>query len=119
MIRLAKKEAAKSTFYFRLGCIITKGNRVLSTGHNSIGYCELNSFHNSKHAEMDAVLKLLRRDTGLSSLCGSTVYVTRITPNGTTALAKPCAKCMSLLISVGVKEVIYTTDNCNTERIKL
>lgn len=119
MIRLAKREAAKSTFYFRLGCVITKGNRVLSTGHNSIGYCELNSFHNSKHAEMDAVLKLLRKHTGLSSLCGSTVYVTRITPNGTTALAKPCAKCMSLLISVGVKEVIYTTDNCNTERIKL
>jgi deoxycytidylate deaminase len=120
VIRLAKREAAKSKFYFRLGCIITKGNRVLSTGHNSISYCELNSFENSKHAEMDAVLKLLRRhDGGLSSLCGSTVYVTRITPQGNTALAKPCAKCMSLLISVGVKEVIYTTDNSNTERIKL
>jgi deoxycytidylate deaminase len=119
MIRLAKREAAKSKFYFRLGCVITKGNRVLSVGHNSIGYCELNSFKNSKHAEMDAVLKLLRREEGLSSLCGSTVYVTRITPTGNTALAKPCPKCMSLLISVGVKEIIYTTDSNNTERIKL
>ncbi len=119
MIRLAKREAEKSKFYFRLGCIITKGNRVISTGHNSISYCELNNFNNSKHAEMDAVLKLLRKDKGLSSLNGSTIYVTRITPQGKTALAKPCPKCMSLLISVGAKEVIFTTDNEHTERIKL
>lgn len=119
MIRLAKREAEKSKFYFRLGCIITKGNRVISTGHNSISHCELNDFKNSKHAEMDAVLKVLRKDKGLSSLNGCTVYVTRITPQGKTALAKPCPKCMSLLISVGAKEVIFTTDNCNTERIKL
>lgn len=119
MIRLAKKEAAKSSFYFRLGCIITKGNRVISTGHNSIGHCKLNDFKNSRHAEMDAVLKVLGRDKGLSQLAGTTVYVTRITPNGNTALAKPCKKCMSLLISVGVKEIIYTTDNKHHERIKL
>ena len=119
MIRLAKKAAAKSSFYFRLGCIITKGNRVLSTGHNSIGYCELNSFNNSKHAEMDAVLKLIRQHNGLSSLAGATVYVTRITPKGQTAMAKPCSKCMSLLISVGVKEVIYTTDSTKVEKVRL
>lgn len=119
MIRLAKRAARLSTFYFKLGCVITKGNRVLSTGHNSIGFCELNDFNNSKHAEMDAVLKLLRKHNGLSSLNNSSVFVTRINASGNTALAKPCSKCMSLLISVGVKEVIYTTDNNQTERIKL
>jgi len=26
-------------------------------------------------------------------------------------MAKPCKKCMDLIRSVGIKEVIYTTDN--------
>lgn len=119
MIRLAKKEAEKSIFYFRLGCIITKGKRVISTGHNSIRYCKANSFKNSRHAEMDAILKLLNKDKGLSHLAGATIYITRITPQGKTALAKPCKKCMALIQSVGIKTIIYTTDNSNTERIKL
>lgn len=120
MIRLAKKEASKSKFYFKLGAIITKGNRVLSTGYNKIGFCELNSFNNSKHAEMDAILKLIRRGAeGLSSLAGATIYITRITPTNNTALAKPCPKCMALIHSVGIREIVYTTDNSHVERIKL
>jgi len=118
LIRLAKREASKSSFYFRLGAIIVKGNRVLSSGHNRIGYCELNDFRNSKHAEMDAILKLIRRQDGLSSLAGSTLYVSRITKTGT-GMAKPCIKCTNLARSVGVKEVVYTTDNNTTERFKL
>ncbi len=113
MIRLAKREATKSSFYFRLGCIITKGKRVISTGHNSISYCRVNNFNNSRHAEMDAILKVINKTNGLSSLAGATMYITRITPCGNTALAKPCPKCMSLIKSVGVKQIIYTTDNHN------
>lgn len=95
-----------------------KGNRVLSTGYNSISYCSANNFKNSRHAEMDAILKLIKKQDGLSSLAGSTLYVSRITKTGT-GLAKPCSKCMNLALSVGVKEVIYTTDNNSTERLKL
>lgn len=119
MIRIASKQAKQSSFYFRLGAVIAKGNRILSTGHNKIGYCELNDFKCSKHAEMDAILKLLRKEKGLSSLSGSTIYISRITPTGKTALAKPCKKCMNLIISVGIKEIIFTTEHNKTERILL
>jgi len=118
MIRLATKHANNSTYYFRLGAVIVKGNRVLSTGHNSISHCSVNNFKNSRHAEMDAILKLIKKQGGLSSLAGSTLYVSRITKRGT-GLAKPCIKCMDLARSVGVKEVIFTTDNNTTERLKL
>ncbi len=118
MIRLANKEATKSRFYFRLGAVIVKGNRVLSTGHNRIGYCELNDFKCSKHAEMDAILKLLRKTKGLSSLSGSTIYDSRINHKGETLLAKPCKKCFALIQSVGIKRVIYTTNHNKTETIR-
>lgn len=118
MIRIATKQAKSSTYYFRLGAVIVKGKRVLSTGHNSISHCRVNNFKNSRHAEMDAILKLLDKKEGLSSLAGSTLYVSRITKQGT-GLAKPCKKCMNLALSVGVKEIVYTTDNNTTERIKL
>lgn len=118
MIRLATKQANKSNYYFRLGAVIVKGHRVLSTGHNKIAHCKVNDFKNSRHAEMDAILKLIKAKDGLSSLAGSTLYVSRITKTGT-GLAKPCKKCMKLALSVGVKAIIYTTDNNTTERIKL
>jgi len=111
MIRLANKEANKSTFYYKLGAIIVKGNRVLATGHNSIAHCKLNDFKNSRHAEMDAILHILKNRNGLSLLAGSTIYVSRITKGGETALAKPCSKCMSLIKSVGIKRIIYTKNS--------
>ena len=111
MIRLANKQAVRSTYIYRLGAVITKGQRVLSTGYNRLAYCPLNKFKISKHAEMDAILKLMRQHNGLNSLAGSTIYVSRINKNGATLLARPCQRCMDLIQSVGIKDVIYTTAN--------
>ncbi len=115
MIRIATKQAAHSTYIYRLGAVITKGHRVLSTGYNQLAYCSLNNFKNSKHAEMAAILKVLRKPNGLSSLAGATMYISRITATGKTAMSKPCKKCMKLIHSVGIKEIIYTTDNGTTK----
>ena len=110
MIRIAKKQANNSTYIYKLGAVITKGQRVLSTGFNSISHCSVNNFKNSRHAEMDAILKLMRTPNGLSSLAGSTLYVSRITKTGL-GLAKPCLRCMELIRAVGITEIIYTTAN--------
>ncbi len=115
MIRLCNKQAARSTYIYRLGAVITKGHRVLATGYNQLAYCSLNNFKNSKHAEMAAILKVLRKPDGLSSLAGATIYVSRITATGKTAIARPCKKCMDLIVSVGIKSIIYTTLNGTTK----
>jgi deoxycytidylate deaminase len=107
-IRIANKQADRSTYIYRLGAVITKGQRVLSTGYNQLAYCPLNKFKVSKHAEMDAILKLMRKPNGLSSLAGSTLYVSRLTKRGT-GLARPCSKCWDLMLAVGISKVIYTT----------
>jgi len=114
MIRIASKQAKKSTFQrHKLGAVIVKGNRVLSTGYNEIRY----SRHLQKsniHAEESAIVKLLKENR-LSDLNGSTIYVSRVCPSGRLALSKPCGSCRGLIQSVGISKVVYTTDTGETE----
>lgn len=118
MIRLATKQANNSSYYFKVGAVIVKGNRVLATGFNKIAHCRVNDFKNSRHAEMDAILKLINHKEGLSSLAGSTIYVSRITKSGV-GLARPCPKCMELIKSVGIREIVYTTENQTQQKEKV
>ena len=109
MFRIASKQAKKSSFMqHRLGAVIVKGNRVLSTGYNAIRYSK--ELRNSTvHAEEAAILKLLKAKR-FEDLAGSTLYVTRFTKGGRIGLAKPCVRCRDLINSVGISKVHYSTD---------
>lgn len=109
VLHLANKAAAKSTFRFKVGAVITKGGRVLSTGTNKIRY----SKHNDRpwpsvHAEEEAIMKVLKLPDGLAKLAGATIYVSRITADGNIGCAKPCPACQGLIDSVHIRKVIYT-----------
>lgn len=118
MFRLARIQSEKATgVKHKLGAVIVKGGRVLSTGYNEIRYSRFVK-HTTVHAEESAIVKLLsRRDLG--ALQGSDIFVSRTTPGGYSGLARPCSRCMGLIQSVGIKKVHYTTDNGITESIKL
>lgn len=109
MIRIASRQAGKSSFNrHKLGAVIVKGDRVMSTGYNSIRYSkELRK--SNIHAEEAAILKLLKAKR-LGDLNGSTIYVSRICPSGRLGLSKPCKDCHSLIQSVGIREVCYSTN---------
>ncbi len=118
MIRLALKQAKESNYLYKLGVVITKGHRVLSTGYNKIAHCDLNIYKDSRHAEMHAIQKVLRQPDGLRKLANAIIYVTRITKSGT-GMARPCSRCMELIKSVGIKTIIYTTDTgCIKEKVQ-
>ena len=68
--------------------------------------------------EIDAILKLINHKEGISSHAGSTMYISHITKSGV-GLARPCVRCMELARSVGIKEIIYTSNNSNSIREKL
>lgn len=116
--RIAAREAMKSSFkQHRLGAVIVKGSRVLSTGFNKHGY---NSYNHTPtmHAEASAVLKLLKQRR-LADLVGSEIYVTRYTKGGRVGLARPCPDCTNLLKSVGIRRVHYTVDGGGTVSCEL
>ena len=112
MIRLASKIAAKSKFKrARVGAVIVKAGRVLATGCNRIGYSKYlpgRPYPESVHAEQQAVLQLLKEDR-IDDLANATIYISRILRDGSCGLALPCPICRSLLHSVGIRRVVYTT----------
>lgn len=115
--RLAKRKAQESPFQkHKLGAVIVKGGRVLSTGYNEIRYTRELRKH-SVHAEQAAILRLLK-DRRVDALVGSEIYVSRTTPGGRVACAKPCVMCHDLIRSCGLRWVHYT-DNEGTKSYKL
>lgn len=109
MIRHAKKAALRSTFRYRLGAVIAKGDRILSSASNEIRHCRAvpQAFPESLHAEAAAISKLLHRR--LHDLAGSTMYICRVNRSGLASLARPCPDCLDLIKSVGVRKIVYTT----------
>lgn len=116
-LRIAQKQALKSPHrQHRMGAVITKNGRILSTGYNEIRHSKTIG-KNTLHAEASAIKKLLDARS-LCSLIGSTMFVTRFTRGGRIGMAKPCVECASLIRSVGIRNVYYTDDSGNTQEWK-
>lgn len=110
-LKLAEKKALQSTFMrARHGAVIIKGGRVLSTGINKTKRNKnaARNQYESIHAEEAAIINLLRQPDGLKHLAGSTIFITRVLKNGTTANSAPCSSCAKLIQSVGIRKVIHT-----------
>lgn len=115
---MAFKQAKKSKYkQHRLGAVIVKGGRILSTGYNKIRPSAV--LHTETlHAEASAILKLLKENR-IHDLAGSDLYVTRFTAGGAVGLSKPCPACWELARSVGISKIHYTTNEGTTETMKL
>ncbi|MHC4278169.1 MAG: hypothetical protein ACYSTI_12740 [Planctomycetota bacterium] len=110
-IELAKNMARKSPSRFRLGAVLVKRRRIISTGYNQMSKTHplQEKYHDGSHtlgthAEVHACIGVSADD-----LLGAEVYVARLLKDGTQALAKPCLVCRKVLSSLGVYRVVYTT----------
>jgi dCMP deaminase len=88
----------------KVGCVITKDNRILSIGYNGTpsgwsNECEEDGKTKPEvlHAEANALMKLCR---STESSDGATLYVTHY----------PCIECAKLIYQSGIKEVYYIND---------
>lgn len=123
----AKDISMLSNHRARLGCIVVDKHRIISSGCNSKTKChplqiELDNqffpgYENKGpiHAETAALLPLIRRRVDLT---GATLYLYREDRNGNLAPSRPCARCMTLIRELGIKQIKYTTsDGFATEKI--
>ena len=114
--RIAEKQALKSPFLkHRVGAVIMKGKRVLSTGYNSIRWSGITRKPTAQ-AESSAISKLLEANR-LQDLAGSTLYVTRFTRGGVISCARPCSECEHLIKAVGIAKVYYTDFDGSTKEM--
>src|SRR3990167_10470374 len=101
-ITLAKAQAKKSTYLYRLGAIALNKGRVVSRGFNQLKthprfYKEYNFF--SLHAEVQALNSIDKCDT---------IIVVRIRKNESLTMARPCDKCLKFMSNHGVRRVIFS-----------
>ena len=97
----------------RVGCVIVKNNRIISTGYNGFpsgvehkSILKEGKEINTIHAEQNGISQCARM--GISS-DNSVIYVTHF----------PCINCSKMIIGSGIKQVYYLNDNHNEDSIEL
>jgi len=97
--------AHNSVMRYRLGAVLIKSGKIIGAGRNHKKYSHMAKDHWSQtiHAEVDAILKSDK------SPRGSTLFLSRILKNGSTALSKPCEACIRVMKEERIKSVYYTT----------
>lgn len=97
----------------QVGCVITKNNRIVTTGYNGfisgtphVGVVRDNHEQMTIHAETNAIADAAKRGVSLSD---STAYITHF----------PCINCCKVLIASGIKSIIYGNDYKNDELVFL
>lgn len=107
-LRLAVKEAEKSTYHQKVGAVVFNKNEFISCGHNypnrSIQnhHPKFRKYPQTVHAEVDAIINA-RKD-----LKGASIIVVRINNQGQLRLSKPCKYCMMYIKHVQLKKIYYT-----------
>jgi deoxycytidylate deaminase len=104
-IGIARQEAKKSSYTFRLGAVVLRKGKIVGKGYNKVKthprlFKEYGYF--SIHAECDALLK------AASNGNGDTIIVVRIIKNGKYSCSKPCEKCLAFIKEYGIKKIIYS-----------
>lgn len=119
-LKSALKNANKSTLPFRVGAVIVRGGRIISSGCNLRRFTRrLPNRHHEEGlcAEQAAILKLLtaKRQT---EMVGAIIYVTRTTKRGKISIARPCSFCQELSRSVGIRKIFYTDVNSQVKEMR-
>lgn len=104
----AIKLAENSTYKHRHGAVLVKHGRIVGRGINSIRHHKYSKFYPypcSCHAETAAILDCR------TSLRNSVLYTARINTSSFYRNGSPCLSCRNLLYDLGIRVVIYTTNN--------
>lgn len=123
--RAAESVASLSNHRCKMGCVVVKSHRIISSGHNSATTTHAfqtkidQKYFNCDcagylHAETDALLPLINSKMDLSQ---ATIYVYRNMKDGSSGMARPCPRCMGLIKSLGIKRINYSTQDGFAEEI--
>ena len=121
-IELAARIAQQTEFKeYKHGAILVRAGAVINTSCNKNKYkAWANQFrkkqhgHATIHAEIGAILGL---DRSLTE--GSTIYVVRVGKCGGLKNSKPCPMCEAAMQYVGIKKVVYSSEDGKIETMRI
>jgi len=117
-IDLAARIAQQTEFKeYKHGAVLVRAGAVMNTSCNKNKYkAWANQFrkkqrgHATVHAEIGAILGLDRSVTE-----GATIYVVRVGKCGDLKNSKPCPMCEAAMQYVGIKKVVYSSEDGKIE----
>lgn len=123
--RAAESMSLLSNHKCKLGCIVVKGHKIISSGHNSSTkthsiQTKIDTLYfgcdciGSVHAEVDALIPLINQRVDLSQ---ASIYVYRTTCDGTRGMARPCPRCMYVIKNLGIRKINYSTPDGFAEEV--
>ena len=128
--RIAAKEAHKSEYFMKVGCVLEYKHQILSEGYNKQKshplQMKLNkrlenpksyNENHTQHAEVNAIIQCL--DDPDINWEKVTLYTYRPKNSKEFGLARPCPRCMTLIKSLGIKHICYTTEDGYAEEFLL
>lgn len=113
VIKRCLEEAKKSEYIVKVGCVIFKGSKIISSAHNDLRSCSgISTKHrkwmNSLHAEQAAILNA----GSWNKLKGCSLLVMKVSKTlSRLSNAKPCNFCEATIRYVGIKNVYYTNED--------
>jgi len=108
LIRRAVKVAQLSSYRWKHGAVVAKGNKFLGSAPNKFRNAPAVDENNvTDHAERATLRELLKVREDLR---GCTIYIARINKSGNTMMSRPCVDCMKAIIAAGIKEIVYTNE---------
>jgi len=112
LIALARRISYQSDFMQKHGAVLSKGSTVINTAYNknkfssfAMRFKKENSKFATVHAELGAILNIDKKHTE-----GGTIYVVRTNKPQKLRMSKPCDMCEAALRWVGIKKVVYSTN---------
>lgn len=114
-LRLAREGFFKSKYKVKMGAALIERNRLTISWNESKSSPILKK-HYKWDTNLHAETSLFPHGETVSNR--AMVFIYRATKNGRLAKARPCASCLKLLRTHGVRKITYTiTDSWVTERI--
>src|SRR5438874_2538837 len=114
-MKIAKDVSTRGTcLRKKVGCVITKENRILTTGYNGsmsgdvhceVVGCLMENDHcvRTIHAEINAIVQAAKFGINIG---GGTMYVT---------FGPPCWQCFKPIANAGIKKIVFIKEDSTTE----
>ena len=119
IFRSAESIAKLSDHRCQIGCVVVNQHKIISSGcnthsktHKFQALLDKKQFDDDTcngylHAEINALLPLIKNNVNLSR---AIIYTFRRDKNNDLCLSRPCSRCMSVIKSLGIKKLKYTTE---------
>lgn len=128
-INIAINEAHKSDCQMMHGCVAVSNGKIIGRGYNHHRCCTHDGFilknKYTCHAEISAIRNAHHNINSYSinipnpkNIKKISLYIVRIDVNNNLKNSAPCIECTKILNKLGIKQIIYSLDNNNFNKIK-